>query len=123
MDIINIIKSRVSIRKYKSKPVPKEVLEDIVKCGIYAPCGFNGQDWAFVVITDQHMKNQISEAARYGRFIKDAGACIAVFYKKKDELAVENACAATENMIIAASAYGLGTCWVNSYRKALTLKI
>ena len=117
MDAINAIKSRVSIRRYKNIPLPTEILEDIVDCGRLAPCGYNRQSWIFVVITDQDIRDRISQAAEYGRFIKDAGACIAVFCKKGEETMVEDACAATENMIIAAQAHGLGTCWVNSHCK------
>lgn len=118
MDTLKAIKSRVSIRRYKTLPVPKEILEDIVDCGRMAPTGFNHQPWVFVVITDQEIRNKISQAAKYGKFIKDAGACIAVFCSKGEETMLEDSCASTENMIIAAQAYELGTCWVNSYRKA-----
>lgn len=117
MDTINVIKSRVSIRKYKRLPVPEKILESIVDCGRLAPSGYNHQPWIFVVVTDSETKYKISQFAEYGKFIKDAGACIAVFCKKGEDTMVEDACAATENMIIAAQAYGLGTCWVNSHHK------
>jgi nitroreductase len=117
MDTIKAIKSRVSIRNYKALPVPTEILTDIVDCGRLAPSGYNDQPWVFVVVTDQNLRNYISKVARYGKFIKDAGACIAVFCNKEGRTSLEDACAATENMIIAAQAYGLGTCWVNSYKK------
>ena len=118
MDVIRIIKSRVSIRKYKALPIPEEILTDIVDCGRLAPSGYNEQPWVFVVITKQDIRTRIAQTARYGSFIRDAGACMAVFCKIGAETQVEDACAATENMIIAAQAYGLGTCWVNSYRKS-----
>jgi nitroreductase len=117
MDAIQAIKSRVSIRKYKNQPVPKEILEDIVDCGRLAPTGYNHQPWVFIVVTDPDINDQIAQASRSGKFIKDAGACIAVFCRKDAETAMEDAAAATENMIIAAQAYGLGTCWVNVYQK------
>ncbi len=117
MDAIQAIKSRASIRKYKNIPVPNEVLSDIVDCARLAPSGYNHQPWMFVVVTDQDLRNQISQAAKYGRFIKGSGACIAVFCDDAGETVLEDACASTENMIIAAQAYGLGTCWVNSYKK------
>lgn len=118
MEVIQAIKSRVSIRKYKAIPVSGEILTDIVDCGRMAPNGYNGQPWIFVVITDQDIRTRIAKAARYGSFIQDAGACIAVFCKIGAETQIEDASAATENMIIAAQAYGLGTCWVNSYKKS-----
>ncbi len=117
MDAIQAIKSRVSIRKYKNIPIPAEVLKDIVDCGRLAPSGYNHQPWVFLVITDQELRYQISQAAKYGRFIKDARACIVVFCRTGEETMLEDSCAATENMIIAAQAYNLGTCWVNSYKK------
>lgn len=118
MDAIQAMKSRTSIRKYRPEPVPAGILTDIVDCGRMAPTGYNHQPWVFVVVVDRHVRDQISQAARYGKFIKDAGACIAVFCDRAGETVLEDACAATENMIIAAQAYGLGTCWVNSYKKS-----
>lgn len=123
MDAIQAIKSRVSIRKYKNMPVPSEILEDIVDCARLAPSGYNRQPWMFIVVTDQDLRDQISQATRYGKFIKDAGACIAVFGDGTGETNLEDACASTENMIIAAQAYGLGTCWVNSHKKEHSEKI
>lgn len=117
MDTILAIKSRVSIRRYKNLPIPKEILEDIVDCGRLAPNGYNHQPWVFVVVTDQNTKDNIAQAGTYGKSVKDAGACIAVFCRKGEETIMEDACASTENIIIAAQAYGLGTCWLNSYKK------
>lgn len=117
MDAVQAIKSRVSIRKYQDRPVPREILQEIADCGRMAPCGYNRQDWIFVVVTAPELRSQIAQAARYGRFIREAGACFAVFCKKGAETLVEDACAATENMIIAAQSYHLGSCWVNSHRK------
>lgn len=117
MDAIQAIKSRTSTRKYKNKSVPEGILKDIIDCGRLAPSGYNRQPWVFVVVTDQELRNHIANSARYGKFIRDAGACIAVFCSNSGETLLEDACAATENMIIAAQAYGLGTCWVNSYKK------
>ena len=116
--MIDIIKSRRSIRAYKSQPVAKEILTDIVDCGRLAPSGYNHQPWIFVVVTDPDVRKQIAAATRYAWFIQYAGACIAVFCKVGIETMFEDACAATENMIIAAQAYGLGTCWINVHQKA-----
>lgn len=123
MDTIKIIKSRRSVRKYLDKEIPKEVLEDIVDCGRLAPSGYNKQPWIFVVVVDKEIKEKVAEASISGKFIKDAGACIAVFCEKDAETALEDASAATENMIICAQTYGLGTCWVNTYKKANSPKI
>jgi nitroreductase len=123
MDALQAIKSRVSIRKYKTDPIPQNILEDIVDCAHLAPTGYNNQPWIFIVVTDLDLKDKISQAASYGKFIKQAGSCIAVFCKKGTETIIEDACAATENIIIAAQSFSLGTCWVNSYNKSHSEKI
>lgn len=121
--VIEVIKSRRSVRKYLDKEVPKEILEDIVDCGRLAPSGYNKQPWIFVVVVDKEMKEKVANATTSGKFISSAGACIAVFCEKDAETALEDACAATENMIIAAQSYGLGTCWINVYKKSQSPKI
>lgn len=118
MDVLEAIKSRVSIRKFKNIPVSREILGDLVDCARLAPSGYNHQPWMFVVITEDKIKGSIADAAQWGRFIKDSGACIAVFCRKGEETMVEDCSAATENIIIAARSYDLGTCWVNSYKKS-----
>lgn len=118
MDAITAIKSRTSVRKYEQRPVPREILEDIADCGRLAPTGRNEQAWVFVFVTEQELRTKIAELARYGRFIADAAACVCVFCRKDALCEVEDASAATENMMIAAVAHGLGTCWVNSHRKS-----
>lgn len=117
MDILSAIKGRISVRKFLDEKIKTEVLEDIVDCGRLAPSGHNRQAWVFLVITDEVMKEKISIETRYGKFIKDAPACIAVFCSEEATTPLEDACAATENMILAAGSYGLGTCWVNAYKK------
>ncbi|MDP2873402.1 MAG: nitroreductase family protein [Bacillota bacterium] len=117
MDAIEAMKSRASVRKYDPRSIPKEIVEDIVDCGRLAPTGANAQGWVFVVVTAQEVRGQIADLCRYGKFIRDAGACVCVFCRKDTLCEVEDACAATENMMIAAVAHGLGTCWVNSHRK------
>lgn len=121
---VEVIKSRHSVRKYIKKEVPEEILKELVDCARLAPTGYNKQAWVFGVITDQKLKEQIAYHASYGKFIKDAGACIAVFCDENSGgTPLEDACAATENIIIAAQSYGLGTCWVNSYKKEHSTKI
>ncbi|MGE5581138.1 MAG: nitroreductase family protein [Bacillota bacterium] len=118
MDAIEAIKSRVSVRKFQSNEIPRAIMEDIIDCGRLAPCGYNHQSWIFVVVTDRNLLMRIARISKYGGFIKEAGACVAVFNKKDEETMIEDACAATENIIIAAWAYGIGTCWVNSFLKS-----
>lgn len=117
MDTLIALKSRTSIRKYADSSIPKNILEEIVDCGRLAPTGYNDQPWIFVVVTDTNLKSSIAEKTKHGKFISEAAACIAVFCNTQARTILEDACAATENILIAAQAFNLGTCWVNSYKQ------
>jgi nitroreductase len=118
MDAIQAIRSRTSVREFDGAGIPRETLELLVDCGRLAPNGYNRQGWMFVAVTDREILARIAAEAEYGRFMKDAGACVAVFCAKGAETMIEDASAATENIIIAARSLGIGSCWVNSFRKA-----
>ena len=117
-EVIELIKNRRSVRNYQNRKINEGILKDIVDCGRLAPSGYNNQPWTFVVIQEQNLRKKLAEITTSGSFIQEAGACIAVFCEKSAATGLEDACAATENMMIAARAYGLDTCWVNSYKKS-----
>jgi nitroreductase len=117
MDVIEAIKTRRSVRKYLRKEIPNDILMDIMDCARLAPSARNRQLWHFVVITDDKIKARLTEITKYGKFIKDAYAVVAVFYDKTSSGMFEDSCAATENIILAAWHYGIGTCWIGSYKR------
>jgi nitroreductase len=116
MDIYEAMAKRRSVRKYRKDAVPREVLEKLVKAGAMAPTGGNQQGWVFVVADDPAIKAKIAHIAKYGRYIADAGACIAVFCNRQTMCLLEDCSAAVENIMLAATAEGLGSCWVGSYK-------
>ncbi|MGB9679383.1 MAG: nitroreductase family protein [Minisyncoccia bacterium] len=117
MDAIKAIKERRSIREYLQKPIPKEILEDIVDCARLAPSGNNAQPWHFIVITNKEKLKFISEKATHGSFIKNAAACIIVYCESDNNHHLEDGSAATQNILLAAKAYGIGSCWVAGYNR------
>lgn len=117
MDAIEALRTRRSIRQYIDKEVPKELLETMVDCGRLAATARNEQPWEFIVITDRTLKQKIAETTDHGKFIKDAGACIVVVCKDT-KYYLEDGSAATQNILVAGRALGLGTCWVAGDKKA-----
>ena len=117
MDAICAIKSRRSARVYKNTPVPANVIEDIVDCGRLAASAVNAQPWEFVAVTDPDRRKEIASATDYGAFIASAPVCIAVFCKDS-KYYLEDGCAASQNILVAAHAHGLGSCWVAGDKKA-----
>jgi nitroreductase len=117
MDAIECLKTRRSVRAYAGKPVPKDVLQSIVDCGRLAASAINIQPWAFVVVQDAETLGRIADATDYGKFIAQAGACIVVFCQD-GKYYLEDGSAATQNILNAACAHGLGACWVAGDKKA-----
>jgi nitroreductase len=116
MDALKAIAERCSTRRYASKTVPREVMEQIVDAGRRAPTARNEQPWAFVVVTDAETRAKIGDLCDYGGFIAEAPACIAVFCRKT-KYYLEDGCAATENILLAATALGVQSCWVAGDKK------
>lgn len=122
MDAIEAIKTRRSIRSFKSEPVPRGIIEDIIDCARLAPTAINLQPWEFVVVTDAEMRKRIADETDYGKFIAQAPVCIAVFCKDV-KYYLEDGCAATQNILLAAHAHGLGACWVAGDKKPYAARI
>jgi len=122
MEAIDALKTRRSVRKYLDKPVAKKVIEDIIDVGRLAATANNLQPWEFVVVTDAHIRQQLAEITDYGKFISIAPVCIIVF-SKDTKYFLEDCSAATQNILVAAHAHGLGTCWVAGDKKAYADRI
>lgn len=101
-----------SIRSYKSDPIDKEILMDIVDAARMAPTARNIQPWEFVVVTDKSILQELSEVHVNGEFLKDAPACVVVLCNTNTEYFVEDGSAATQNIILSARLYGLKSCWI-----------
>lgn len=122
MDCLEAIKTRRSIREFKDRPIPNEVLEKIVDAGRFAPTARQEEPWEFIVITDSLTLKKIGEVTDHGKFISEAFACIAVFCKDT-KYYLEDGCAATQNILLAATALGIGSCWVAGDKKLYCGKI
>jgi nitroreductase len=116
MDAIEALKARRSVRAYLSKPIPREIIEDIIDCARLAPTARGVEPWEFVVVTEPATLRWLSQTANTGQFISSAAACIAVICKETKYF-LEDGCAATENILVAAQAHGLGSCWVAGEKK------
>jgi nitroreductase len=111
MTALEVLKTRRSVRAYDQKPVSREVLIDIVDCARLAPTAMNEQPWEFVVITDAQMRRKIAQTIGHAPFIAEVPACIAVMGREAVYW-VEDCSAATQNILLAAKAHGLGSCWI-----------
>ncbi|MDP3990678.1 MAG: nitroreductase family protein [archaeon] len=126
VDILDLIKSRRSIRSFIPKSVSWENLMKIVEAGQYAPSCGNLQNWKFIVIQDHSKKEKIVEACyeQYDFLAASAFIIICAELEKAERYyglrgrrlySVQNIAAATENMLLEAHSLGLGACWVGAF--------
>jgi nitroreductase len=109
MDALETIRNRRSVRRYTDAPIPRVDLETIVDCARLAATGSNKQPWDFIVVTDRTM---IAEFKVSGTWITASAAVIVVVMDPKSRWWIEDGAAAIENMLLAGTALGYGTCWV-----------
>ncbi|MEN6371746.1 MAG: nitroreductase family protein [Armatimonadota bacterium] len=114
VETIETIRQRRSIRAYKSDPVSESDLRDIVAAGFCAPKAHGRQAVHAIVVTDSEKREQLSESNTWSRFLAQAPAIIAVCVDKDaaGNFWVDDGAAFMENLMIAARAKGLGTCWI-----------
>jgi nitroreductase len=122
MDAIEVLKRRRSIRNYINKPVSKSDIEIIIDCGRLAATARNVQPLEFIVVTAATTRKKIADITEFGKFIADAPACVCVF-SQDTKYYLEDGAAASENILLAARALGLGSCWVAGDKKTYTKDI
>ncbi len=116
MDVFEAVQERRSIRSYQDKPVPKEKLERILEAARLAPSANNVEPWHFIVVTDAEKRKALS-MGKFAKFLAQAPLVIVACGNKKASpkwYAIDVALA-VENMILTATAEGLGTCCVGSF--------
>ena len=66
MEIVEAIRTRRSVRKYKGDPIPEQIIRELLELAVWAPSGMNTQTWAFVVLEDrEYMKNLSGRAKTF----------------------------------------------------------
>jgi len=120
LSLVDIILKRRSIRHYKPDPVPEDLLNKILEAGRLAPTAGNQQPWHFIVVTDMKLKQELSKG-RWNTFIKDSAftivGCGYVGSEYGRKWSTVDVSIALENMVIAAEAQGLGSCWIGDFKE------
>ena len=113
---MNAIFSRRSIRAYTGEPVSEPEIQSILQAGMSAPSASNRKPWHFVVVTDRATLGTMAEAHPYGKMLAQADFAVAVCGDPSiSAWWVQDCSAATENILIAVSALGLGGVWLGCH--------
>ncbi|GAF05889.1 nitroreductase family protein [Saccharicrinis fermentans] len=119
---LEIIHKRKSVRNYTDKEVSKTQLETLVKAGMAAPTAVNKQPWAFIVVNDRAALDELGDHLPYAKMAKKASAAIVVcgdltkaLEGWEQEFWIQDCSAASQNILLAAEALGLGAVWTAAY--------
>ena len=111
-ELIATIFARRSIRKYTAEPVDERDVKTLLEAAMAAPSAGNRKPWHFVVVTDRRTLDALAEAR--SKVLFEAPLCIAVCGDPtiSEHFFVQDCSAATENLLLAATALGLGAVWL-----------
>ena len=116
MDALEVLSKRHSVRKFADTPVARESVEKMVDCARFAATAMGIQPWEFVIVTDINLRKRLADTLEFGKFVAQAPVAIVVLCKET-KYYLEDGCNATENLLLAATALGLDSCWVAGDKK------
>ena len=132
---LNCIMTRTSIRQYQDRPVEQEKVEQLLRAAMAAPTAVNKQPWHFYVLNTKEAINRLADASQRGSDMVRSAALVIVVCGDMDkalegkarEYWIQDTSAATENLLLAAHALGLGAVWTGVYpmkeRVEMTTKV
>jgi len=115
MEAMEAIMTRRSIRRYTGEEVSPEHVRRLLKAAMAAPSAHNRQPWHFIVVRSRETLDRIPEYHQYSRMLKEASLAVVVCGDNKVQTTdfwTHDCSAATENMLVAANALGLGAVWL-----------
>jgi nitroreductase len=126
MDVFDCIRTRRSVRRYKDQPVEWDKVITVLEAGKFAPNAGNISKFKFIIVRDEALRRQLSEASFNQSWMADAPVHITIcsepvkskrFYGVRGQrlYTIQDCAAAAENMLLAAHSLGLGACWVGAF--------
>lgn len=122
-DLMDVIRKRRSIRRYLEKDVDNSLINKVIEAAIWAPTSCNQQLWNFIIIKEKEVKDRLIKEAASTTLIGRAPVVIVITHEKSNyKEAIQAGTAAMQNLLLAATYYGLGTCSINSFGNEKRIK-
>jgi nitroreductase len=126
MNILDLIKERRSIRKFKTVNIPESEIKELIEAAISAPSAGNIQPWEFIVVRRKEIKTKLADAALGQKFIEAAPLVIVVcantsrsakFYGSRgvNLYCLQDTAAAIQNMLLLSKSKKIGSCWIGAF--------
>jgi len=130
--LLECVKNRRSIRRYKDSPITKEQVKTILEAAMLSPSACNTRAWRFVAITNRDLLNKLADIHPWAKMLYSAPLCIVVVALPKLQDGVQNGLplgffpqdcgAVTQTILLQAAEMGLGSCWCGVYPKEPLIK-
>ena len=104
--------SRRSIRKYTNQEITDDILHQILKAGMNAPTARNLKPFEFIIVRNKEILERLSNTKKNSYFVKDSNVTIIVLAKELSEFWQQDLGAVTQNMLLQATEFDIGSCWV-----------
>jgi nitroreductase len=118
MDLISAIKERRSVRRFLEKEIDMHTVKEIIRSGTFAPTACNRQAWRFIVVTDKKIKASLRDKGGSSIIFNSPVGVLVLYNTFTDNLEypdnIESASACMQNMLLAATHFGLGSSWINN---------
>jgi nitroreductase len=116
MQTLKLLKKRRSFRSFNAKEITAKTIKELIDCARLAPSARNTQPWEFVAVTNPQTLQTLGALIENARFISQCSSCIVVLCQDT-KYYLEDGCAATENILLAAADLGVAGCWVAGDKK------
>jgi nitroreductase len=134
MEFLDLVKKRRSVRQFKDEAIPEDKLNTILEAALWAPSAGNTRCARFFVVRDADTKKRLASEAGHQLFIAQAPVAIVVAAdleavekgygeRGRSTYALQDAAAATQNIMLAAADLGYGSCWVGAFEEIVASKI
>ena len=114
MEVYEALKIRKSVRAYDNKPIPEDILLKVLEAGRAAPSATNAQPWHFIVVKSPG-KREILSKRMFTRFLVESPVVLVGCGERNKRFHMVDVSIAMQQMVLAATAEGLGTCWVGDF--------
>jgi len=110
MEVFEAVRTILAVRQYQDKPIPDEVVRQIVEAGRLTASSQNGQPWHFIVVQEKEMLRQLGALVQTGRYISQAPLAIVVA-TEPGRFGVSDGSRAIQSMMLTAWSQGVGSNW------------
>ena len=118
-NLLELMYNRRSVREYTDEDVDQKQVEAMLKAAMAAPSAQNLQPWHFLVVRERELLDELARVHKYAYMLEKApmGIVVCGDLEVSERHWVEDTCAATQNLLLAATALGLGGVWISLYPK------